>query len=91
MGILLNIAISVGSYYGFVHVFFPNMELKDAGAGAILVGVFGLVISTVFLNIFGDAVTALLMCYGVDLELNNYQAKFGPPSFHEKLSGLHEY
>ena len=61
------------------------MDLKEAGFAAIPVAVFGFVISTVFLSIFGDAVTALLICFGIDLELNGYPSKFGPPNFHERL------
>jgi len=91
MGILLNIGVSVGSFYALTYFMRRDVPLKDAGMIAIPVAVFGFVISLVFLSIFGDAVTALLMCFGIDLELHGYPAKYGPPNFHERLSGLYEY
>lgn len=91
MGILLNIGISVGAFFLLTYLMRGTSELKNAGMIAIPVGIFGLVISAVFLSIFGDAVTALLMCFGIDLELHGYPAKYGPPNFHERLSGLYEY
>jgi hypothetical protein len=91
MGILLNIGVSVGVFYAITYFMRGTPALKDAGMIAIPVAVFGFVISIVFLSIFGDAVTALLMCFGIDLELHGYPAKYGPPNFHERLSGLYEY
>ena len=85
MGILLNIGVSVGVFYGLTYFMKKDIPLKDAGVIAIPVAVFGFVISAVFLSIFGDAVTSLLMCFGIDLELHGYPAKFGPPNFHERL------
>lgn len=91
MGILLNIGVSVGVFFAITYFMRGSPALKEAGMIAIPVAVFGFVISAVFLSIFGDAVTALLMCFGIDLELHGYPAKYGPPNFHERLSGLYEY
>jgi len=91
MGILLNIGVSIGSFYALAYFMRRDVPLKDYGMIAIPVAVFGFVISAVFFSIFGDAVTALLMCFGIDLELHGYPAKYGPPNFHERLSGLYEY
>ena len=85
MGILLNIAFSVAVFCALTYFMKGEEELKEGVFIACLVGLFGLVISAVFLSIFGDAVTALLMCFGIDLELHGYPAKYGPPNFHERL------
>jgi len=85
MGILLNIAFSVGVFCALTYFMKGLEELKEGVSIAYVVGLFGLVISVVFLSIFGDAVTALLMCFGIDLELHGYPAKYGPPNFHERL------
>ena len=91
MGVLLNLGVSVGLFYALVYLMRGGEAIKDAGYLAIPVAVFGFVISIVFLSIFGDAVTAILMCFGIDLELHGYPAKYGPPNFHEAISGLYEY
>lgn len=91
MGVLLNLGVSVGLFYALVYLMRGGEVVKDAGYLAIPVAVFGFVISIVFLSIFGDAVTAILMCFGIDLELHGYPAKYGPPNFHEAISGLYEY
>jgi uncharacterized membrane-anchored protein YitT (DUF2179 family) len=85
MGILLNVAISIGSCYALTYFMRKDVPLKDAGDIAFPVAIFSFVISVVFLSIFEDAVTALLMCFGIDLELHGYPTKYGPPNFHERL------
>lgn len=40
------------------------------------------------LGLFDDAIRATLMCFAIDMDLNNGSPQYGPPTFHEKLEEI---
>jgi hypothetical protein len=50
--------------------------------------IISLIAAVVFLGTFDEAVLATLMCFAIDLDLNDGSPKFGPKSYHDKLRSI---
>ena len=83
MGVLFITGINTLVFYGLVHV--GNTSGADPLIPLIAMGVLSFLLSCITLGLFDDAIRATLMCFAVDMDLNNGSPKFGPPTFHEKL------
>lgn len=53
-----------------------------------VVGGITYITANIFLSLFDEAVLGLMTCLAVDMDLNN-EPKYGPPTFHDALDGLH--
>merc|ERR1711907_258672 len=70
---------------------FPESQhVSSIKAPLAVVGFATFVTASLFLATFNDAVTATLLCFAVDVELNNGVVKFGSVSYHEKLETIFE-
>jgi len=62
-------------------------DVDTLWAPLIIIFCTSLLTAELFLGLFGESVTATLMCLAVDLELHG-TATYGPPTFHEKLDQI---
>jgi len=86
MGVLFITAINTLVFYGLVHV--GNTSGADPLLPIITVGILSFLLCCITLGLFDDAIRATLMCFAVDMDLNNGSPKYGPPTFHEKLEAI---
>jgi len=60
-------------------------EVKSIAGPVIAVAVVTYFTASLFLGLFETAVMAMLTCLCFDLDMNGGNAKYGPPTFHEKM------
>lgn len=91
LGILTIVGLNTGTFYLIVRYGTKNYDqMGTLWAPISIVVIASLITATLFLGIFDEAISGTIMCLAVDLELNNGESKFGPPSFHEKLDAIFE-
>ena len=82
LGMLAVVAANCITCYVFMLKVFPEaMQVSSMQSPILTVGVITFLTTLVFMGPFNDAVVATLLCFAVDLELNNGDPKFGPPSY----------
>lgn len=62
-------------------------ELSSIAGPIVVVAVVTFISTNIFLGIFDEAVLALMTCLAIDTDLNG-EPKYGPPTFHDSLSGF---
>lgn len=91
LGIIGVVAGNVGTCWALMVYQFPESQHVSSFKGPLaVVGFATFVTASLFLATFNDAVTATLLCFAVDVELNNGVVKFGSVSYHEKLETIFE-
>jgi len=55
----------------------------------VIIAISTFITAQIFLGLFDEATISTLHCLCIDLDLNDKQPKFGPPTFHEKLSKIY--
>lgn len=95
MGILSITAANTGFAYLMMMYFTSTAaDIADSN-GSILVpiifiAILSLIIASIFLGLFDEAVLATIHCYAVDSDLHDGEPKFGPKSYHDKLNKLND-
>jgi len=88
MGVVFITLINTLIFWGLTKVG------KTSGADPLipLISVFVLsyLASIITMGLFDDAIRAVLMCFAIDMDLNNGSPKYGPPTFHEKLEAIRD-
>lgn len=54
-----------------------------------VIGIISYISGSIFLGMFDEVVLALMCSLSIDIDLNG-DPKFGPPTFHDSLDGLHD-
>lgn len=85
IGMLTITGVNTGTFYLIVKYGTNSGYISSIWPPLAIIFITSFITSGMFLGIFEKAITATLMCLAVDLELNNGEPKFGPPSFHVKL------
>jgi len=90
LGMIGVVAANSGTCYLLVNYAFPEeaTQVHSPYSPVAAIAVATLFITFLFLAPFNDAVVATLLCFAVDMELNNGQPQFGPPSYQEKLKEI---
>jgi len=86
MGVVFITGINTLIFWGLTKV--GNTSGADPLIPIISVAVLSFIVSVITLGLFDDAIRATLMCFAIDMDLNNGTPKFGPPTFHEKLEAI---
>tara|TARA_B110000285_G_C14972827_1_gene537455 strand:- start:159 stop:1022 length:864 start_codon:yes stop_codon:yes gene_type:complete len=86
MGVLFIAGINTLVFWGLTKV--GNTSGADPLVPLISIGVLSFLLSCITLGLFDDAIRATLMCFAVDMDLNNGSPRFGPPTFHEKMEAI---
>lgn len=86
IGVVFITAINTLIFWGLVHI--GNTGNVSYIIPLIVIAVFSFIVCQITLGLFNDAIRATLMSLAVDMDLNNGTPKFGPPTFHEKLSEI---
>lgn len=86
-----KVAITVGNVFSLWGIMkFITEDTKEVSSllgPVVLVAIVTYITASVFLGLFDVTVISLLTCYAVDMDMNG-EAKFGPPTFHEKTGKL---
>jgi hypothetical protein len=85
MGIIFITGINCLVFYISSRLF--EQPTGDFNLTLICIVFISIIISSIFLGLFDEAVLATITCVGVDFDLNG-DPKFGPPSYHEILKNL---
>lgn len=83
MGVLFITGINTVIFYGLTKI--GNTSNADPMIPTIAVGILSFLLTCITLGLFDDAIRATLMCFAIDMDLNNGTVQYGPPTFHEKL------
>lgn len=90
LGKLFITCINLLVFYLLIKYGFKKLDqLNSLALPMTLIGLGSMVTAHIFLCLFDEATLATLMCFGIDIELNNGEPAFGPPTFHEKLEIIH--
>lgn len=80
--------------YALMKFIFKDFEGTDAMTSPIgplvVVAIITYLCTCVFLGLFDETVLALMTCTTLDMDLNNGNPKFGPPTFHDALTSISE-
>ena len=86
MGVVFITAFNTLVFYGLCKVG------ETSGANPIVpiitVAILSFLLCCITLGLFDDAIRATLMCFAIDMDLNNGSPQYGPPTFHEKLEEI---
>lgn len=89
-----KLAITVGNCYSLFalmkFVFKDTEEVGSLFGPIVAIGVTTYVTASIFLGIFDTIVQALLICLAIDMDMNDDEPKFGPPTFHDNMSKIKE-
>jgi len=89
VGMLAIVGLNTGTFYLIVRYGTKNYnEVSSIWCPLSIIIIASVITGSMFLGLFDEAIAGTLMCLAVDLELNNGETKFGPPSFHEKLDSI---
>lgn len=90
MGVVTITCVNTGIGYLLM-----TYAIKDGATTTTIIpslitfGVVSFLVAVIFLGQFDEAVLATLVCFAVDSDLHDGEPKFGPKSYHEKLSNIH--
>lgn len=65
-------------------------EISSILGPVVVIAITTFITASVFLGLFDVTVIQLLTCYAVDLDTNNGQPKYGPPTFHNKTKNMED-
>lgn len=88
MGVVFITLINTGIFFLLTKV--GKTSGADPTLPLVAVFVLSYLASIITMGLFDDAIRAILMCFSVDMDLNNGSPKFGPPTFHEKLEAIRD-
>ena len=63
-------------------------EVSSVYGPVAVVAIFTYFTATIFLGLFDTAVLTLMTCLAIDMDLNNGEPKFGPPTFHDNMNKI---
>lgn len=92
MGVITITCVNTG--LGYVLASYVIKDAADATSivpSLVAFALCSLIVAGVFLGTFDEAVLATLVCFAVDADLHDGQPKFGPPSYHQKLSAIYDF
>ena len=90
MGKIMITCLNCATFYMIMKYGTKSLNNVSSIWGPIVViAIATFITAQIFLGLFDEATTATLHCLCIDLDLNDKQPKFGPPSFHEKLSKIY--
>lgn len=87
LGIVLG-----NTFLGYMMMKYVTKDIDNVSSplnGLIIIAVVSYLTASIFLMLFDNAVMAMTTSLGVDLDLNNGEPQFGPPTFHEKSARAH--
>ena len=78
----------------FTLLFFMNIrgdleEVTSRGGPLFVCAVVSFFTANLFLSMMDNAVSALLICFSVDIGIHKFEPKFGPANFHEAVKELY--
>merc|ERR1719473_2496837 len=92
MGILCITCANTGVGYLLTMYVIKDAEtISNIVPSLISFGVVSLIVAIIFLGQFDEAVMSTLVCFAVDSDLHDGEPKFGPKSYHDKLSKIYGY
>jgi len=86
MGVLFITLFNTAIFYGLTKV--GSTSGANPVAPTVCIGILSFLLCMITLGLFDDAIRATLMCFAIDMDLNNGSPKYGPPTFHEKLEAI---
>jgi len=86
MGVVFITLLNTLIFYGLTFV--GSTSGANPLIPTITVAVLSFLLGCITLGLFDDAIRATLMCFAVDMDLNNGSPQYGPPTFHEKLEKI---
>lgn len=86
LGVVFITLINSLVFYGLTKVDNPTKASPVFPIAAVVV--LSYILCKICLGLFDDAVRAILMCYAIDVDLNNGTPFYGPPDFHAKLAKI---
>lgn len=83
LGKIFITCVNLLVFYLLTKYAFKNLdEVNSLALPMTVVGVCSFITAHIFLCMFDEATLATLMCFGIDIDLNDGTPAFGPPTFH---------
>ena len=85
-------AITVGNcfslYFIMKNITHDTEEVSSLLGPIIVVAAVTYVTASIFLGLFDTAVLALMTCLAIDMDMNDGNPQFGPPTFHDSMEKI---
>lgn len=92
MGVVTITCINTGiGYMLSIHVIKDATEVTSVVPSLVAFAIVSFFVGIIFLSQFDEAVLSTLICFAVDSDLHDGEPKFGPKSYHDKLSEIYGY
>lgn len=86
------VAVNCGFLYFTMSFITKDFSGPDAVSSVwgpiVVVAIITYVAASVFLGLFSNTVLSLMTCLAIDIDLNDGEPKYGPPTFHDSLGNF---
>tara|TARA_B110000285_G_C15072796_1_gene588963 strand:- start:143 stop:871 length:729 start_codon:yes stop_codon:yes gene_type:complete len=88
LGKLFIVVINCFTLLFFMKIRHDTEEVTSVGGPLAICAIVSYFTANLFLGLLDEAVLALLTCYSIDRGINDGEAKFGPPTFHDGVQKM---